>query len=853
MARDVESLVLLMSADVRRLEKQLSQGQRSFDKAADAIERRQRQLDKNLSKLGSEVGNFARPAQLAATVALGAITAMSYQAAKRAEAVNGAFSQTFRDMPKEAAAATAAITSEFGRLETDVKENFTQLRSVLTALGVDAQQSLIIVDQLQRRSLDIGAFANVSDADAFRAVISGITGETEPLKRFGVVVNETATKAELLRLGFKGNATEASEAAKSIARANIIMRQSAEMHGQVARESNTLAEQEKRTRAEFTKAAEDFGRTFLPVAGKVLQWASDALEAFNNLPSGVQAAGLALLAFTAAAGPIGAAITGLRALIGAAVAARTALAAVSASGAAGAAARGAAGVGAAALGATGAAIGSTLALSGDTRAPSRTLQEQVNNGLREESRLRAEIGRLTASGNTAEAARQSAYLGRVQGRRERNQGLLEIGRPRTSSEAAAAAQREADAAASSALAGLGDFGLSAAQKAAAGGSGGGGGGGRAAAAAADRLADAREALVLEEDIARARATGDEAAVRAAEERETRARLIQQYESAGYADADARATQQLALINQATALTEEREAAEKAVDIILEGRAKQLEREADYAQTIKDQLFDRLGYEAELARVTGNEGAIRAAERRLFIEERTLEILRLKLAATEAEARAMAGGEFDTLAAAETGRDVAGGIVSLLRSDNVWEEAGQRFKNAAWDGVEDLISKLFSSMDGGKGGGIAGIIGSLFGSKGFAAGGYTGSGGKNDAAGVVHRGEVVWSQADIARFGGVAAVEALRRGKGFANGGIVGARTVFPGLDAAMSRVSQGRGVAGGQQTVRVIVAPSDDRFDAYVDGRAVPAATRAAAQGTSFSRSQIPSDLTKTQTYRRGR
>ncbi|WP_282352206.1 phage tail length tape measure family protein [Pseudomonas sp. PS01303] len=47
--------------------------------------------------------------------------------------------------------------------------------------------------------------------------------------------------------------------------------------------------------------------------------------------------------------------------------------------------------------------------------------------------------------------------------------------------------------------------------------------------------------------------------------------------------------------------------------------------------------------------------------------------------------------------------------------------------------------------------------------GFSDGGYTGSGGVNDPAGTVHKGEVVWSQKDIRKFGGVAAVEALRKG------------------------------------------------------------------------------------------
>ena len=47
-------------------------------------------------------------------------------------------------------------------------------------------------------------------------------------------------------------------------------------------------------------------------------------------------------------------------------------------------------------------------------------------------------------------------------------------------------------------------------------------------------------------------------------------------------------------------------------------------------------------------------------------------------------------------------------------------------------------------------------------RGFAVGGYTGAGDKWDPAGIVHKGEVVWSQADIAKWGGVGTVEAMRK-------------------------------------------------------------------------------------------
>ena len=48
-------------------------------------------------------------------------------------------------------------------------------------------------------------------------------------------------------------------------------------------------------------------------------------------------------------------------------------------------------------------------------------------------------------------------------------------------------------------------------------------------------------------------------------------------------------------------------------------------------------------------------------------------------------------------------------------------------------------------------------------RGFSVGGYTGAGGVHEAAGIVHKGEVVFSQRDVAKFGGWQAVEAIRRG------------------------------------------------------------------------------------------
>lgn len=849
MARDVEALVLLMDANINKFTRKLEEAHAKFDKAANGIERRQREMDKRLAQLGAKAGDLYRPVQVGAALTTGAIVALSYEAAKRAQDVNGAFAQTFRDMPKEAEKATTAIADEFKRLETDIKDNFTQAQAVMIGLGVNAQQSLGIVDQLQRRALDMAAFKpGTTDAQAFQAVISGITGETEPLKRFGIVVNETATKAELLRLGFKGNAEQAPEAAKAIARANLILAKSATMHGQVAREAGNAANKEKELRAQFVKAAEDFGQQFLPVAAEVLKWASDALKAFNDLDGGTKNAALGLLALVAVGGPILSVIKGLKDLITTATAARAAMLALGGTSAAagGAAAGGAAAGGFAGrlvAGATRAAgpVGAALLVSGDTPQANGDLQDRINNQLREEARLTGVIARLRAQGNEAEARRQEAYQQRVRSSRELAQGLQEIARPRTP-------QETADQQARDALAQIGNFQLSGDQlKPVAGGAGSGDASARAAQAAAERLAERREALALERAIDLARASGDDKSIRAAEERQRLAQLTAQYEDAGYADARAQALEHLSLLNAAEQRAEERAKAEEQVDLILEGRRRQLEREADYQQRLNDQLMDRLAMEAQLASLRGDRRATEAAERELWIAERINELLRLRPELNAAAARGVAEGEVQAIDDATTQGRFRDLVVEAGRDfGSLTERAGDAFKQKALEGLADGLFSLINAAFGGRG---AGVVKSLLDYlPGFDSGGYTGPGPRLQPAGVVHAGEVVWSQRDVARHGGPAVVEALRRGlKGYADGGVVAApalNAVNRAMDSA-NRVRSAFGVGALSVSVDVSGANGDAAVAAIAEA--------AARRGTEAAIAQSRADQAQANAARRYR
>jgi len=185
----------------------------------------------------------------------------------------------------------------------------------------------------------------------------------------------------------------------------------------------------------------------------------------------------------------------------------------------------------------------------------------------------------------------------------------------------------------------------------------------------------------------------------------------------------------------------------------------------------------------------------------------------------AEAYARAGVEAEKLAEKQdlirqsaedvmaTAKDVTRGMIDGFiegeKAADIFANSLKKIGNAL---IDDVLNSIFQVQNASSGGGLFGsIFGSLFGGGSFnpigkvglfASGGYTGPGGKNQPAGIVHKGEVVFSQADVARMGGVAAVEALRRG--YADGGPVGVRApVMPKL------ASQGGG--GGGVTVPINV------------------------------------------------
>ncbi|MBJ8440019.1 phage tail tape measure protein [Acinetobacter junii] len=128
--------------------------------------------------------------------------------------------------------------------------------------------------------------------------------------------------------------------------------------------------------------------------------------------------------------------------------------------------------------------------------------------------------------------------------------------------------------------------------------------------------------------------------------------------------------------------------------------------------------------------------------------------------------------------------------------------------------------------------------------GFANGGYTGAGGKYDPAGIVHKGEVVFSQADVARWGGVGNVEALRTGKGFADGGIVDTKVLDMSNNQAISGYLSDRQTANEQASSQQS-KPLNMSVNNFVDWDSGVPEAMATPAGTKVFMNMIKREKTK--------
>jgi hypothetical protein len=242
---------------------------------------------------GAKIQGLLKPALigagLLATAAVGSFLKDSVAAAsdfaEQGAAVGQVFGTAAGTIDKFAAGAATAL----GQSKNQVLEASKQFGIYGNAAGLAGEDNAKFSTDLVQLATDLASFNNTSVDDALMALGSGLRGEAEPLRKFGILLDDATLKqAYFAKTGIE--VTDALTPQQKIVAANAsIFQQSAIQQGDFARTSEGLANQQRILDANMANLGITIGTTLLPIVNAITTFMNDQMiPAFDYLFAFIQ-------------------------------------------------------------------------------------------------------------------------------------------------------------------------------------------------------------------------------------------------------------------------------------------------------------------------------------------------------------------------------------------------------------------------------------------------------------------------------------------------------------------------------------------------------------------------------------
>ncbi len=223
-------------------------------------------------------------ATVAAGAAIAKLSADSIKAASSLQestnAVNVAFGKSADEVLKigeNAAQSLGLARTEFNQAAV----RFSAFAERVVGEGGDVAG---FIGDITTRAADFASVFNIEVAEALQVFQSGLSGEAEPLKRFGINLLESEVKAYALRTGLIKVGETMTEQEKVQARYGLLLESTAKTAGDFANTSDSLANRQRILKATFTDIQAEIGTAMLPafeaLVGVVVD---DLLPIFKDL------------------------------------------------------------------------------------------------------------------------------------------------------------------------------------------------------------------------------------------------------------------------------------------------------------------------------------------------------------------------------------------------------------------------------------------------------------------------------------------------------------------------------------------------------------------------------------------
>lgn len=195
------------------------------------------------------------------------------------------------------------LGESLGLNEYAIRKQVATFNTMFESMGLGNDAALKMSEGLTQLSQDMASFYNLKPEEAFQKLQAGMTGETEPLKRLGILVNETTVKEYALRQGWIKQGETLSEVGKVYARYGSILSQTEKAQGDLARTQDSATNVQRSLRAEWEQTKIVLGDALLPAVtkvaksmrdwlsenrGEVKRWANDTVEGFKMVVEGAR-------------------------------------------------------------------------------------------------------------------------------------------------------------------------------------------------------------------------------------------------------------------------------------------------------------------------------------------------------------------------------------------------------------------------------------------------------------------------------------------------------------------------------------------------------------------------------------
>lgn len=177
----------------------------------------------------------------------------------------------------------------FGQSTQQALEAAGTYGNLFQAFGVGREESARMSKSLVELAADLASFNNTPVDDALQALRSGLSGETEPLKRFGIAISDARMRTVLTTMGFKDFGATLTPLQKSTAAYALIMQDSALAQGDFARTADESANAGRTLDAQMANLSAEVGQGLLPIWKELQNIAKeDLLPAILDLTQGIK-------------------------------------------------------------------------------------------------------------------------------------------------------------------------------------------------------------------------------------------------------------------------------------------------------------------------------------------------------------------------------------------------------------------------------------------------------------------------------------------------------------------------------------------------------------------------------------